>query len=279
MFLQAHVTGFLGEGRSSLRQRPGSQAASGSTRNAIKQAVRVEDTSREPSDAPWSTVEDHGANTVGPKRRPKVATVSQCGDSRSGGQGRTTTAATSVRCRNRAGQRDRIIAECAIRRKAPGGRRDRGDAIRSEPREVSNRRPSDWEGKRNSRGKRQDPWRKANDRDRTGPMPTLRKRSGCSRSQEHPIRVRGERAGRCVKPGLRSLTRTPAVVTPQAGSAAGPEWPAIVHAGPAQRRETDSQRHSTGEAGRQMSVIGERARGELPRPILSSGRKAGRNHR
>jgi len=61
-------------------------------------------------------------------------------------------------------------------------------------------------------------------------MPTLRERSGCNRSQGHPSRVRGERTGRCVKSGLRSLTQTPAVVTPQAGSAAGPEWLAIVHA-------------------------------------------------
>lgn len=58
---------------------------------------------------------------------------------------------------------------------------------------------------------------------------------------------------------------------PPAGSAAEPKRNAIVQSRPAQRRETDSQRHSTGGAGRQMSVFGERERGELPSPIFSTG--------
>jgi hypothetical protein len=44
-----------------------------------------------------------------------------------------------------------------------------------------------------------------------------------SESQKYPGLVRGERAGRCVKSELRSLTRRPEVETPKAGSAAGAE--------------------------------------------------------
>jgi len=70
--------------------------------------------------------------------------------------------------------------------------------------------------------------------------------------------------------GLRSLTR-------QAGGDSagrfrcGTETECNRSSRPVQRRETDSQRHSTGEAGRQMLVFGERERGELPSPIFSTG--------
>jgi len=61
-------------------------------------------------------------------------------------------------------------------------------------------------------------------------VPTLRKWIGSSDSQQHPNRVRLEHAGRCVNSGLRSFARKPVVVTPQAGSATGPQRIACVHA-------------------------------------------------
>ena len=66
--LQAHVTGFLGEGRSSsclcdqeARRR------TGLVRDA-KKVVRIEQTNREPSHAPCSGVSELGVNAVGESR-------------------------------------------------------------------------------------------------------------------------------------------------------------------------------------------------------------------
>lgn len=102
-------------------------------------------------------------------------------------------------------------------------------------------------------------------------MPTLRKYGpDTSKSQKYPGLVRGERAGRCVKSELRSLTRKPEVETPKAGSVARAEMTCKRSCRQAQRRETGSQTHSTGEIGRQMPVIGERERGELPHPTSFS---------
>ena len=77
--------------------------------------------------------------------------------------------------------------------------------------------------KDNLRGKKQDPWRKANDQAirpdavlavRGPDAPNLR----CI-----PGRVREGSAGRQAGSGLRSFTRTPAVATLQAGFAARPK--------------------------------------------------------
>ena len=102
-------------------------------------------------------------------------------------------------------------------------------------------------------------------------MPTLRKWNGCSQSQMHPGRVRWKHAGMCVKTGLRSLTRNANGGDTDGRLRCGAETACDRPCRPAQRRETDSQQHSTGDVGRQMPVIGERERGELPLPLFSKG--------
>ena len=163
-----------------------------------------------------------------------------------------------------------------FQRKAPGKRPgdDCGGAIRSESngRRRKGRRPDEMEC--NLRGKRQDPWRKANDPANAGCRP-CGKGPDTSESQKYPDRVRRKRAGRCVKPGLRSLTRKPKVETPEAGSAAGPESVCNVHAGERSVGKLAASITRRVTNGRLMPVIGERERGELPHPIFpATGRKA-----
>ena len=126
------------------------------------------------------------------------------------------------------------------------------------------------------RDKRQDPWREANDPRHPAvyslsQMPTLRKWRRMHSSQKHlepgPVNARLQGVQ---STGLRSLTRQ-AGGDPAGRFRCGTETECNRSSRPAQRRETDSQRHSTGEAGRQMSVFGERERGELPSPIFSTG--------
>jgi hypothetical protein len=104
-----HVTDFLGEGRSSPRnttRKSGGERYRPVTR---QRSGAGEQTNRKPSYAPpCPEVSDSGANTVGhpQKRRPKVATVSQCGGPQSGGFERTKLAAASIRRRNRREKRE-----------------------------------------------------------------------------------------------------------------------------------------------------------------------------
>jgi len=76
-------------------------------------------------------------------------------------------AAASCRCRNREWKKEtdcRGVSDPIGRRRHEKPGDDRGNAIRSEPREAANNVVVRLRWKCNLRDKRQDPWRKANDR-------------------------------------------------------------------------------------------------------------------
>lgn len=113
-----------------------------------------------------------------------------------------TGVATGERKRNGSSR----IEQSEGRRREAGG--DRGSAIRSNrPGGREKHGSSGWEMKGNLRGKRQDPWRRANDRHQKVRCRPCGLWSGCHQSQRHPNRVRNEHTGRCGRSGLRSLTQ------------------------------------------------------------------------
>ena len=137
--------------------------------------------------------------------------------------------------------------EC-FRREAPGERPgdDCRDTIRSESngRRRKGRRPNEM--KCNLRAKRQDPWRKANDRRTRVAMPTLRKRTGYVRISE--VSGPGSEGVHRQVCEVRAEKPHPKAESGNTGgrSRCGAEIGLQSPCRRAQRRETGSQQHSTG---------------------------------
>jgi len=141
---QAHVTGFLREGRSSLRQNDQeTRRRAASARDAIKQVVRAGKTGREAESRP--PFRGFGA---GGEHSPVKTGSCYCEPVWWSAIQRFWTirieAAASFRCRNRRGKRDtgrRGLSDPRGRRRTTGG--DHGDVIRSEQREAPKTGSSD----------------------------------------------------------------------------------------------------------------------------------------
>jgi hypothetical protein len=218
-------------------RQPGSEAASGRTRDATPRSGAG---ARNQPRAELRPVHQGfgGRGRTQSVEAPEVATASQCGDRVLAVSDKTNdTAATRFRRRNRKHARGpgrHGVSRPERNRRRNRRRRRYGNKIRTRG-APQIRQPPACRRKRNLRGKRQDPWRGANDRVRKRAVPTLRTTVGLQnllQMRADPVWPRC--AGRCTEdraqkphPTSHQCGRNPAV----AGSAAGPERFATVRAG------------------------------------------------
>jgi hypothetical protein len=177
--------------------RHGSEAARGHTRrcDTNTKVAQVCETNREPSHAPESRFRTRGADTV--RREAGSCYCEPVWGYDPGGVGRHQSrrkAPASQPGRAR-GSRRHGLSQAGGARQDDGGRAASGNKIRSRGEPPNGDRPHVME-RGNLRGKRQDPWRRANGRANRA-VPTLRTGAGV-RNQSHPHAdpVRPTRAGR-----------------------------------------------------------------------------------
>jgi hypothetical protein len=212
---------------------------------------------------------------------PQVATASQCGEITPDGHGPESTPSegSGFATGNAQGGWGSRGVSPLERSRPPSGQRDSmsGNKIRSRAAPQNRWSPVCRNKNATSRGKRQDPWRRANDPAQAGCRPCGRRSHRGNRFRNRDVtRFGGPHARKhAVWPGPEASPGMPhrGVTTAVAGFATEPERSAWSVPDRRSVGELAAKRHSTGEAERQMPVTGERECGELPPPFFTIVRR------
>lgn len=188
-----------------------------------KEVARARETNREPSYAPSTKVSEGAGGRSRWKHRKLLLRASVGTGSWRCRTRRNDTAAERFRSRNRKHARGpgrHGLSRPERNRRRHRRRRRNGNKIRTRGAPQTRQSPA-CRRKRNLRGKRQDPWRGANDRVRKHAVPTLRTKVGLQnllQMRADPVRPRC--AGRCAE----DQAQKPHPTSHQGGR--NPRWPA-----------------------------------------------------